>query len=58
MSLTCKTQASGNSIVITIPNQLLDEYKINNGDFVEIIPLRNGEIKKGEEQYFLGGLDE
>jgi len=58
MSLTCKTQVSGNSIVITIPNQLLDEYKINNGDFVGIIPLRNGEIKKVEEQHPLGGTDE
>ena len=43
MSLTCNTQSLGNSIVIT--NQFLDNYRINDGNFVE-------------EQHSLGGIDE
>ena len=44
MSLTRKTRASGSSIVITIPSQLVEAYNINTGDTVQIIPLKNGEI--------------
>jgi len=45
MSLTRKTRASGSSIVITIPSQLVEAYNINTGDTVQIIPLKNGEIR-------------
>jgi len=44
MPLTRKTRASGSSIVVTIPSQLVDAYNINRGDVVEIIPLSNHEI--------------
>ena len=45
MPLTRKTRLSGSSIVVTIPSQLVEAYDINSGDIVEIIPLKNGEIK-------------
>jgi len=45
MPLTRKTRFSGSSIVITIPSQLVEAYDINCGDTVEIVPLRDGEIK-------------
>lgn len=44
MTLTRKTRASGNSIIVTIPSQLVEAYNINTGDSVEIIPLKEGEI--------------
>ena len=44
MSLTRKTRASGSSIIVTIPSQLVEAYGINTGDTVQITPLRNGEI--------------
>jgi len=31
--------------VVTIPSQLVKAYDIKTGDKVEIIPLKNGEIK-------------
>jgi bifunctional DNA-binding transcriptional regulator/antitoxin component of YhaV-PrlF toxin-antitoxin module len=36
---------SGSSIVVTIPSQLVEAFDINSGDVVEIIPVRDGEIK-------------
>ena len=45
MPLTRKTRVSGSSIVVTIPSQLVEAFNINSGDTVEIIPLKNGEIK-------------
>ena len=45
MPLTRKTRTSGNSIVVTIPSQLVEAFDINSGDIVEIIPLKNGHIK-------------
>ena len=45
MTLTRKTRASGTSIVVTIPSQLVEAFDIKTGDEVEIIPLRNGEIR-------------
>jgi antitoxin component of MazEF toxin-antitoxin module len=45
MPLTRKTRISGSSIVVTIPSQLVEIYGINSGDAVEIIPLRDGEIR-------------
>lgn len=45
MPLTRKTRLSGSSIVVTIPSQLVEIYDINSGDAVEIIPLRDGEIR-------------
>jgi antitoxin component of MazEF toxin-antitoxin module len=45
MPLTRKTRLSGSSIVVTIPSQLVDAYGINSGDVIEIIPLKDGEIK-------------
>ena len=57
MPLTRKTRLSGSSIVVTIPSQLVEAYNINSGDDVEIIPLKNGEIKirKSNGQHSLGG---
>ena len=53
MPLTRKTRVSGSSIVVTIPSQLVEAFGINSGDLVEIIPLKNGEIriKKIDEQF-------
>jgi len=45
MPLTRKTRLSGSSIVITIPSQLVEALDISTGDIVEIVPLKNGEIK-------------
>ena len=45
MVLMRKTRASGSSVVVTIPSQLLEAYNIRTGDTVQIIPLENGEIK-------------
>ena len=45
MPLTRKTRASGSSLVITIPSQLVEAYDISIGDTVQIIPLKNGEIR-------------
>jgi antitoxin component of MazEF toxin-antitoxin module len=45
MTLTRKTRASGTSLVITIPSQIVKLYDINQGDLIEIIPLNNAEIK-------------
>ena len=44
MALTRKTRASGNSLMVAIPSQLVEAYNIHTGDEVEIIPLKNGEI--------------
>ena len=54
MPLTRKTHKSGTSIVVTIPSQLVEAFNINSGDLVEIIPVKNGEIKikkVNNEQY-------
>ena len=45
MPLTRKTRVSGSSIVVTIPSQIVEAFNINSGDVVEIVPLKNGEIK-------------
>jgi AbrB family looped-hinge helix DNA binding protein len=45
MPLTRKTRVSGSSIVITIPSQIVEAFDINSGELVEIIPVKNGEIK-------------
>ena len=45
MPLTRKTHLSGGSVVVTIPSQLVEAYDINEGDEVEIIPLKYGELK-------------
>ena len=45
MPLIYKTRLSGNSIVVTIPSQITEAYDIHCGDLVEIIPLKNGDIK-------------
>ena len=45
MPLTRKTRYSGSSIVVTIPSQLIEAYDIHTGDSVQIIPLKNGEIR-------------
>ena len=45
MALTRKTRASGSSIVVTIPSQLVESYGISSGDTIEITPLKNGEIR-------------
>ena len=44
MTLIRKTRASGSSVVVTIPSQLVEAYEINSGDTIEIMPLKNGEI--------------
>ena len=45
MALIRKMRLSGNSLVVTIPSQLVEAYDINSGDTVEVIPLKNGEIR-------------
>jgi len=45
MPLTRRTRASGTSVVVTIPSQLVEAYNINGGDLIEIIPMKDGEIK-------------
>ena len=45
MPLTRKIHHSGTSIIVTIPSQLVEAFDICSGDFVEIIPIKNGEIK-------------
>jgi len=45
MTLTRKTRASGSSLVVTIPSQIVEAYDINTGDTVQITPLKNGEIR-------------
>ncbi|MCX6665081.1 MAG: AbrB/MazE/SpoVT family DNA-binding domain-containing protein [Euryarchaeota archaeon] len=45
MPLTRKTHLSGGSVVVTIPSQLVEAYDIIEGDEVEIIPLKYGELK-------------
>jgi len=45
MVLTRKTRASGTSIVVTIPSQIVEAYNISIGDNLEIVPYKNGEIK-------------
>jgi len=59
MSLTRKTRVSGSSIVVTIPSQLVEAFDINSGDLVEIIPLRNGEIRirKVNNHHSPGGIE-
>lgn len=51
MPLTRKTQASGKSIVITLPSQIVKAYDIKNGDLLEITTLKEGTIliKKPQE---------
>lgn len=58
MPLTRKTRVSGSSIVVTIPSQLVEAFDINSGDFVEIIPLKDGEIKirKVNNHHSSGGI--
>jgi len=45
MVLTRKTRNSGSSLVVTILSQIVEAFNINTGDTVEIIPLKNGEIR-------------
>jgi antitoxin component of MazEF toxin-antitoxin module len=45
MPLTRKIHNSGRSIIVTIPSQLVEAFDFNCGDLVEIIPIKNGEIK-------------
>lgn len=55
MPLTRKTRLSGNSIVVTIPSQLVEAYDINCGDVVEITPLRGNAIKIRKKNAKQGG---
>jgi len=57
MPLIRETRASGNSVVVTIPSQLVESYDINMGDTIKIIPLKNGEIriKKINLRYKING---
>ena len=45
MCLVRKTRASGGSLVVAIPSQLVEAYDISIGDPMQIIPLKNGEIR-------------
>jgi bifunctional DNA-binding transcriptional regulator/antitoxin component of YhaV-PrlF toxin-antitoxin module len=49
MPLTRKTIFSSNSIVVTIPSQLVKAYDISAGDMLEFIPLEEEiRIKKAK----------
>ena len=39
-----KTRLSGSTIVLTIPSQFAEAYNIQNGDNIEIIPHKDGEL--------------
>ena len=45
MVLMRKTRASGSSVVVTIPSQIVEAYDISTGDMVQIVPLKDGEIR-------------
>lgn len=45
MSLIRKTRASGTSLVVTIPSQLVEAFDIKTGDELEIVPISNGEMR-------------
>lgn len=45
MPLTRKARIVGSSLVITIPSQLAKAHNINDGDELEIIQTRIGELK-------------
>ena len=45
MTLTRKTRSSGSSLVVTIPSQIVEAYDIQTGDTIQIIPMKNGEIR-------------
>ena len=58
MPLTRKMRSSGRSIVVTIPSQFIEAYDIACGDTIEIIPLKDGEIrirKITDREQSLGG---
>ncbi|MBN1280549.1 MAG: AbrB/MazE/SpoVT family DNA-binding domain-containing protein [Candidatus Thermoplasmatota archaeon] len=44
MPLTRKIRVEGNSIVVTIPSQIVEAYGIKHGDLLEITPLEQGTI--------------
>ena len=44
MPLTRKTRASGKSIIITLPSQIVEAYNIRNGELLEITPVEYGTI--------------
>jgi antitoxin component of MazEF toxin-antitoxin module len=45
MPLVRKTRESGGSLVVAIPSQLVEAFELSKGDHMQIIPLKNGEIK-------------
>ena len=57
MPLIRKTRASGSSIVVAIPSQLVEAYDIGSGDNLEIIPLGHGEFKIRKASDFKGGTE-
>ena len=57
MPLIRKTRASGSSIVVAIPSQLVEAYDIGSGDNLEIIPLGHGEFKIRKAPDLKGGTE-
>ena len=57
MPLIRKTRASGSSIVVAIPSQLVEAYDIGSGDDLEIIPLGHGEFKIRKAHHLKGGTE-
>jgi len=45
MPLVRKTRSNGNNMLIAIPSQIAQAFDITKGDMIEIISLKNGEIK-------------
>jgi antitoxin component of MazEF toxin-antitoxin module len=45
MPLVRKTRESGGSLVVAIPSQLVEAFELSKGDDMQIIPLKNGEIR-------------
>jgi len=45
MPLVRKTRESGGSLVIAIPSQLVEAFELSKGDNMQIVPLKNGEIR-------------
>ncbi len=45
MPLVRKTRPNGNNMVVAIPSQIAQAFDITKGDLIEVISLKNGEIK-------------
>lgn len=45
MPLVRKIRSNKGNMVVAIPSQFVEAFNINKGDMIEIMPLKNGEIR-------------